>query len=41
MIYAVIDPEKVLKFPNMKMEVFQYFGIEDSILNHIYLNKKV
>jgi hypothetical protein len=41
MIYAVIDPEKVLKFPNMKMEVFQYFGIEDSILNHIYLNKKI
>lgn len=34
MIAAVIDPEKALNLPSMKMETFQFFGIEDSILNH-------
>lgn len=38
MIFAVIDPEKTLQLPNMNMETFQYFGMEDSISNHIQIN---
>lgn len=39
MIFAVIDPERALNLPGMKMETFQYFGIEDSIINHLNLNR--
>ena len=39
MVYAIIDPEKQL-FKNSikkKMRVFQYYGMEDSIYNHLRL----
>lgn len=35
MIAAVIDPERALNFPTMKMQTFQFFGCEDSVLNHV------
>lgn len=38
MIFAVIDPEGTIK-PSKKreMQTFQYFGLEDSVLNHTKL----
>ena len=36
MIFAIIDPEKTVNADiKRKMHVFQYHGIEDSILNHL------
>jgi hypothetical protein len=35
MISAVIDPESSLAFKKMKMKKFQYFGMEDSVYNHL------
>lgn len=37
MIFAVVDPQEQLNLRGMKMNVFQYFGMEDSVLNHINL----
>lgn len=35
MIAAVIDPECALNFGSNKTKTFQYFGCEDTILNHV------
>jgi len=40
MIYAVIDPQKTLKLTSMQMDTFQFFGLEDSVHNHILMNRK-
>jgi hypothetical protein len=33
-IFAIVDPEKYIMQNKNKPKVFQYFGMEDAILNH-------
>ena len=33
-IFAAVDPEKFLTQNEEKQRVFQYFGLEDSVINH-------
>ena len=39
MIYSIVDPgrETISKERGRRMKIFQYFGMEDSIMNHLKL----
>lgn len=39
MPFGLIDPEKHINLPDVKLPELQFFGLEDSVYNHIKLNK--